>query len=145
LAWRNGRWDSVDHFRRVQRKWAIWGLVIWIAVAGFFAAIFGGVFSALRYSEAYTMATAELQANPVATSILGSPISAGWPTGSISVQGSSSGNAELTFSASGPKAAGTVTALAVKKNGVWSLTRLTLTPDGGKAIDLIGGVRPNTT
>ena len=23
-AWRNGRWDSVEHFRRVQRRWAIW-------------------------------------------------------------------------------------------------------------------------
>jgi hypothetical protein len=24
-AWRNGRWDSVEHFKRVQRLWAIWG------------------------------------------------------------------------------------------------------------------------
>ena len=23
-AWRNGRWDSVEHFKRVQRLWAIW-------------------------------------------------------------------------------------------------------------------------
>ena len=22
-AWRNGRWDSVEHFKRLQRKWAI--------------------------------------------------------------------------------------------------------------------------
>ena len=28
-AWRNGRWDSVEHFKRVQRQWAIWGIVIW--------------------------------------------------------------------------------------------------------------------
>ncbi len=27
-AWRNGRWDNVDHFKRVQRRWAIWGAVI---------------------------------------------------------------------------------------------------------------------
>jgi hypothetical protein len=25
-AWRNGRWDSLEHFKRVQRSWAIWGL-----------------------------------------------------------------------------------------------------------------------
>ena len=25
-AWRNHRWDSVEHFKRVQRKWAWWGL-----------------------------------------------------------------------------------------------------------------------
>jgi hypothetical protein len=24
-AWRNGRWDSIEHFKRVQRSWAIWG------------------------------------------------------------------------------------------------------------------------
>ena len=27
-AWRNGRWDSVEHFKRVQRLWAIWGVAI---------------------------------------------------------------------------------------------------------------------
>ncbi len=90
------------------------------------------------------MAVAELQANPAATSILGSPIAAAWPTGQISTEGAS-GQAELTFAARGPKATGVVFAAAVKKNGVWSLTRLTLTPDNGKAIDLLGGVKPNTT
>ena len=25
-AWQNGRWDSLEHFKRVQRSWAIWGL-----------------------------------------------------------------------------------------------------------------------
>jgi hypothetical protein len=43
-AWRNGRWDSVEHFKRAQRKWAIWGLVIWIAVPVLFAGMFGGIF-----------------------------------------------------------------------------------------------------
>ena len=28
-AWRNGRWDDVAHFKRVQRKWALWGFGIW--------------------------------------------------------------------------------------------------------------------
>jgi hypothetical protein len=27
-AWRNGRRDSVEHFKRVQRSWAIWGIAI---------------------------------------------------------------------------------------------------------------------
>ena len=27
-AWRNGRWDNVEHFKRIQRLWAIWGAVI---------------------------------------------------------------------------------------------------------------------
>jgi hypothetical protein len=30
LAWRNKRWDSVEHFNRVQRNWSIAGLVLTI-------------------------------------------------------------------------------------------------------------------
>ena len=34
LAWRNKRWDSLEHFNRVQRLWSIWGLVLIVGVAG---------------------------------------------------------------------------------------------------------------
>ena len=27
-AWRNKKWDSVEHYQTVQRKWAIAGLII---------------------------------------------------------------------------------------------------------------------
>src|SRR5690242_9695543 len=46
-AWRNGRWDSIAHFKRVQRLWAIWGAVLWLVGILFFSGIFGGVFYAL--------------------------------------------------------------------------------------------------
>jgi Cytochrome oxidase complex assembly protein 1 len=144
-AWRNGRWDSIAHFKRVQRKWAIWGAIIWLVVLVFFGGTIGGVFFALKNSAAYEMAVAKLQANPVATSVLGSPIATGWPTGSINFNGSA-GQAALSFSASGPKAAGVVFAEAVKRSGVWSLTRLALKlNDSDKVIDLINGSKPNTT
>jgi hypothetical protein len=39
-AWRNKRWDSIEHFQRVQRRWSLWSLVIvGIAVIGILAAI----------------------------------------------------------------------------------------------------------
>src|ERR1700735_2662646 len=47
-AWRNGRWDSVEHFKRVQRKWAIWGAVIWIGMLVLFGGVMGGVFYGFR-------------------------------------------------------------------------------------------------
>lgn len=28
LAWRNERWNSVEHFNRVQCRWSVWGSVI---------------------------------------------------------------------------------------------------------------------
>ncbi len=51
-AWRNGRWDSVEHFKRVQRKWAIWGAIVWIGGIALFGGIIGGIFPLLRHSEA---------------------------------------------------------------------------------------------
>ena len=39
-AWQNKRWDSVEHFNRVQRKWSLWALVFFvIAFIGILAAI----------------------------------------------------------------------------------------------------------
>jgi hypothetical protein len=31
-AWKNKRWEGVHHFREVQRKWAIGGLIYWLAL-----------------------------------------------------------------------------------------------------------------
>ncbi len=30
-AWRNKRWDSIEHFKRVQHKWTAWGLGLFLA------------------------------------------------------------------------------------------------------------------
>ena len=145
-AWRNGRWDSVEHFKRVQRGWAKWGVIVWLAAIVVFGSIFSGVFSILRHSEAYQLGVAKLHANPLAVSLLGEPITAGSPTGSISVTADGSGRAVLNFSASGPRAAGMVFLEAVKKDGVWSITKLVLKLDGRDGvIDLINAARSNST
>jgi hypothetical protein len=41
LAWRNKRWESLEHFNRVQRSWTMWGLIIVVGIAliGVLAAI----------------------------------------------------------------------------------------------------------
>ena len=31
LAWRNKQWESVEHFKQVQRKWTMWGLGLLVA------------------------------------------------------------------------------------------------------------------
>src|SRR6478609_9337873 len=28
MAWRNKRWDSLEHFNRVQKRWSFWGVVL---------------------------------------------------------------------------------------------------------------------
>lgn len=34
LAWRNKRWDSIEHFNTVQKKWSWWAVVLVLGVAG---------------------------------------------------------------------------------------------------------------
>jgi hypothetical protein len=144
-AWRNGRWDSVAHFKRVQRLWAIAGLVVWLGGIALFGGINSGVFALLKHSEAYTLAVAKVQESPIAANVLGAPISAGTPFGKISVSGES-GTAELNFSAAGTKAKGTVFVDAVKEGSAWTITRLTLKVDGqDSVIDLITGAVKDTT
>ena len=136
-AWRNGRWDSVAHFKRVQRLWAIWGVVLWLGAIALIGGIVGTVFYVLKSSDAYQLGVSRLQDNAAAVSALGAPISASIPSGKLSIEGSS-GHAELNFSATGTKAAGQVVLEAIRKDGVWSLTTLKLKVDGrDDEIDLL--------
>jgi len=136
-AWRNGRWDSVAHFKRVQRRWAIWGAVIWLGSIVLFGGIIGGVFFALKNSEAYQLGVSRLQANTEAVNALGAPITTGIPTGQVKINGSS-GRAALDFSVTGSKAAGRMTVEAVRRDGIWTLTAARLKIDGrDDVIDLL--------
>lgn len=136
-AWRNGRWDDVEHFKRVQRRWAKWGAIIWIGMIVLFGGVFGGLFYGMSHSDAYRLGVSRLEANPLAASVLGTPITTGFPLGAINISGAS-GEARLNFSATGPKASGRITLWAIKTNGVWSLRMIKLQVDGHEGpIDLM--------
>ena len=128
-AWRNGRWDSVEHFKRVQRLWAVWAVVVYLGAVVLIGGAFGGLLFVMKSSQAYMMGAEQLERSTEATEWLGEPINPGIPTGSIDFKGST-GEAKLNFSASGPKASGQVSLTAEKKGGVWTLTTLTLEVDG---------------
>ena len=140
-AWRNGRWESIDHFKRVQRAWAKWAVIIYCGVIVLFGATFGGTFYLLKNSEAYKLAVARLEASAEVTTALGTPITTGFPSGKISTNGSN-GVAALSFSVSGPKGLGRAFLEATKTNGTWSLGSLKLKIDGqDQPIDLLHPTR----
>ncbi|WP_298254057.1 cytochrome c oxidase assembly factor Coa1 family protein [Bradyrhizobium sp.] len=140
-AWRNRHWESIDHFKRVQRAWAKWAVIIYCGVIVLFGAIFGGTFYLLKHSEAYGLAVSKLEASAEVATLLGTPIMTGFPSGKISTNGAN-GAAALSFAVSGPKGAGRAFAEATKTNGRWSLVSLKLKIDGqDRLIDLLHPTR----
>lgn len=128
-AWRNKRWESIEQFRRVQRLWGIWGLVINVATIGLVIAVFWSVMAALKHSDVYLMGVAKLQSNTQAVAVLGAPVSTGIPMGNIEVTGTK-GKADIAFSADGTKARGTVYLDATKDLGRWTIERIELQVNG---------------
>jgi len=136
-AWRNKRWRDVAHFKRVQRNWAIAGVADFGGFFALFALSFILFIWFFGHSESYRTAVAELNANPVAISELGTPITTGFPMGSISIT-KDTGRAQLCFSASGPKADGTVYVDETIQFGHWVVNRLQLEIKGrDRRIDLV--------
>lgn len=128
-AWRNKRWQDVDHFKRVQRNWAIAGVIAIIAVIGLGVATYFIAIAVLKGSEPYKLAVVELQTNKKAADALGTPISTGNPSGSIETSGSK-GKADLIIPATGPKAKGTVYLDATRDLGTWKINRIELEIEG---------------
>ena len=135
-AWRHKRWESVDAFRTTQRKWAIWGVAVWLAsIVACFVILFG-VFFSLKNSEVYASAVNALSACEPARELLGDPISTGIPTGSIEVN-ADEGEARLSFSANGSRGTGTVRINAHKERGRWVIDREVFDEEStGKQIDV---------
>lgn len=135
-AWRNKRWDDVEHFRRVQKRWAMWGAAIWVLC---FALVFVLVPAMLKSSDAFKLAKQTLDTHEAAVRVLGSPISTGFPMGEVKVSGPR-GHASLSFDVDGPKGSGTVYVEASQDMGEWTIDRMVLeVDDTGQRIDLTTG------
>lgn len=135
-AWRNRKWESVEHFKQAQRQWTKWALIIYGASVLFFIGLFFVVTASLKNSDAFKLAVEKLEASKEAVEMLGTPISTGMVTGSVETSGPL-GKTSISFSAGGPNGQGTVTMKATKDGGTWQIESLVLVQDGtGKHIDL---------
>ncbi len=135
-AWQNKRWESVEQFQKIQRKWARGGLALYVAFIAFFVGLFFIIMTTMKSSDAFQLALTRLQASPAATEFLGSPITTGFPMGNFESSGPR-GSANLSFSVKGPKGEGTVFMEARKDLGLWKIDRMVLEQQGaGRRIDL---------
>ena len=138
-AWKNKQWESVGQFRRVQRTWAIVGVVVWLLVIALAVASFHGVWSAIRSSDVYRGAVERVNASQAAREALGFPIETGFPMGRVSVSGPD-GEAQLSIPVQGSRGRGTLYLEATRSMGRWQYDRLELEVEGRDArMDLNSG------
>jgi len=111
---------------------------LFVLGTAFVAVIVMVVFGAMKSSDAYRHGLERARSNPAVVARLGEPIEEPFAvTGSVNVSGSS-GNADLSFSLSGPRGEGTVYVVAEKSGGEWVYSRVEFQPDGsGERIDLV--------
>ncbi|MGZ8158053.1 MAG: cytochrome c oxidase assembly factor Coa1 family protein [Methylobacter sp.] len=135
-AWQNKEWESIDHFKAVQKKWARWTAIVYLLFIAFFAGLVFFTMSSIKDSDAFKLAESQFESSQQASDIIGLPFSTGLPSGSIETS-EPSGTATISFSVEGPKGKGTVYFDAVKELGQWKINSLVLEEETtGKRIDI---------
>jgi hypothetical protein len=109
-----------------------------LALTSFLGAILAIVFGSIKSSDVYAGALERLRSSPAALEALGEPIEDGWLIGGhINVNGPS-GAADISIPVHGPKAKGTLYAVASKSAGRWEYQTLELEVEGRpERIDLL--------
>ncbi|MFL6530310.1 MAG: cytochrome c oxidase assembly factor Coa1 family protein [Chthoniobacterales bacterium] len=101
-----------------------------VLIVAFAAVIVFVIIAGLKQSDAYKTALSRAKSDPAVIEALGSPINDGWfMTGSTHVEGPG-GEANLGIPISGPKAKGTLYAVATKSAGRWTYTTLEVEVNG---------------
>lgn len=135
-AWQNKRWESVEQFKSIQRRWARWGAVVWGAMAVAFVGLIFLIGASMKSSEVFKMAIGKIEASAQVTAVVGKPVSTGMPMGQFEVSGPR-GRADLSFSVEGPDGKGTAYVEATKDLGQWKIERMVFEEDGsGRRISL---------
>jgi hypothetical protein len=117
------------------------GCLLALLLGGFIAVIFFVVLGSIKQSDAYETSHRLCVAHPVVIADLGVPIEDGlFPSGSIHTSGAA-GDADLTFSLSGPKGEGSAHVVAKRSAAGWAIEQAEWT-FGGKNTQL--GAAPVT-
>ena len=150
-AWRNKRWQSIQHFHAVQRKWAIASAIVFavsiVSAIGF--GIMGAIMSTaitkqvntmLMRSDAYQKPMNMAIDNAAVTAALGEDIeSDGNVKGNYNLS-DSSGEVDIAIPVKGSNGKGTIYVKGTKEAGLWSFTLVKFGKEGSdERIDLLPG------
>jgi Cytochrome oxidase complex assembly protein 1 len=113
-------------------------LILLLLIGGFAMVVLTAITTSFHNSEVYKQATARATENSQVPAALGEPIQFAWiVSGQLNVNGST-GSANLSIPLSGPRARGTIHAVAYKSGGVWRFAKLDVGIAGKlESIDLL--------
>lgn len=136
-AWQNDTWRDLNHFRSVQRNWAIAAAIVYGGGLLFFGGLFVIMFTVMGNLDPVETAKHQAMTNPEITRHVGSPVEVDWWfSGSVNTQ-NQSGDADVTVFLSGPLGSGALRTVSVRRNGVWIVQKMLLTlDDTGQVIGL---------
>ena len=120
-AWQNRKWESIEHFKKVQRKWTRAGLAV---LGGMFMLFFAMSFLLMgifNKSEVYEMSINNIAHTEKFIEKVGEPYESGMITGSIQ-SSNSNGSAELNYTVEGPNGSVDVYVVGEKIVGKWIVT-----------------------
>lgn len=113
------------------------GIVLAIAIFGMgIVGLFSGISKILKSSEPYQTAVARAKSNEKVIAALGTPITEGFPTGSVNTN-NDSGDADISVTLTGPKGKGALHVVGTKTAGTWTYSTMSVTIAGtDETIDL---------
>lgn len=130
-AWRNRAWRDAEHFRSVQRKWAIAGVVAWVVVIGGAGALVFWVPTTMRNSDAYRMTMKAVQADARVKDAVGDDVHGGfWLSGSLNMGAGGSGDAVFSIPLYGSRGSATALSKAIRADGKWQIRLLIVSVEG---------------
>jgi len=128
-AWKHRKWESIEHFKKVQREWAKASFIV-VTVLFLFAFIMVfSIESIFKDSEPYKESFRKVIESPEVSSLLGSPIESGLISGSMQTSGPE-GLANLAYSVEGPKGGASVAVRAYMELNSWVIECLVVNYEG---------------
>jgi uncharacterized membrane protein len=120
-AWRNRLWRDEEQFRKSQRRWAIAGVLVLLAVPLLIGGIWLSILGAIKGSEPYRMSMEGVRSSAAVKAVLGERIEPGYfVSGQLQINGGD-GRAAFEIPLHGSDGEGTAYSHALKKEGVWDL------------------------
>lgn len=137
-AWRNRAWRDAEHFKSVQRKWAVAGVATWALVLVVLAGLALGLPRIMKGSEAYAITVAAARADPRVSAALGDDWAEDyWITGSVQASADGTGSASYAIPVEGSKGAGTIYSRGVRSTGIWDMRLIVVRTESGETFVLV--------